>query len=248
MRSHGIALAEPRHVLSGPTQTDNQKESTVARKTLMRVAIALAAVYLLVGQGSAFADDILDVNINTSSLGSLPGSEVFFILTGTGANTAAISNVLLGGGSPGLVDLFSTTGGTSASDSLASAISLNDSADFLTVFAQSFSAGGTLSFLLDLTPNIVSPTPDQFSIEIADPNSNLIPTSDPTGFDNLFTINVDSPNPTTNIYSNLVTVTTVPEPSTLLLLAAGLGLLLCIRRRCLRSVAQTGKTVAGASR
>ena len=198
----------------------------MATKNLVRVAIALAFLFLL-GQRSALADDIVNVNINTSSLGSLAGSEVFFILTGTGANSGTISNISLGGGASGLVDIVNTTGGTGASDSLASAISLNDSASFLTVFAQKFSAGSTLSFLLDLTTNVVSPSPDQFSIEIADPNGILIPTLDPTGFNNLLVINIDSPSPTTNVYSNLVTLTApVPEPSTLLLLAAclaGLG-------------------------
>ena len=213
----------------------------MATKALLRIVIALVAVFLILAQRSAFADDILDVNVNTSSLGALRGSEVFFILTGTGANTANIGNISLGGGTPGPVDLATTTGGTGASSSLASAISLNDTANFLTVFAQKFSAGSSLSFVLDLTTNVVSPSPDQFSIEIADPNGNLIPTSDPTLFDNLFTINLDSPNPTSDIYSNLVTVTSpLPEPSTLLLMAAGLAGLAFVRR--VRGPAQLEKT------
>jgi hypothetical protein len=95
-------------------------------------------------------------------------------------------------------------------------------------------AGSALTFVLDLTTNVVSPDPDQFSFAIVDPNGNPIPTSDPTGFDNLVIINLDSTTPTTNIYSDLVSVTSptaTPEPSSLLLLASGLFGLSVARHR-----------------
>jgi hypothetical protein len=87
---------------------------------------------------------------------------------------------------------------------------------------------------LDLTTNVVSPNPDQFSFAILDPNGNAIPTSDPTGFDNLMTINLDSATPTPNIYSDLVSVTSptaTPEPSSLFLLASGLLAFSIVRKR-----------------
>lgn len=193
-------------------------------KTLFRMAVTLATL-LVFGQRGAFADSIEDVTVNTSSLGA-GSSEVFFILTGTGGNTATLSGILLGGGSAGAVDLTNTTGtGTTAGNGLTSGVSLNDATNFLNVFAQSFTAGGTLTFVLDLTTNLVSPNPDQFSFAILDPNGNPIPTSDPTGFDNLITINLDSSTPTPNIYSDLVTTPApipTPEPSSFLLLGGGL--------------------------
>jgi hypothetical protein len=202
-------------------------------KTLFRMAVTLATL-LVFGQRGAFADSIEDVTVNTSSLGA-GSSEVFFILTGTGGNAATLSGILLGGGSAGAVDLTNTTGtGTTAGNGLTSGVSLNDATNFLNVFAQSFTAGGTLTFVLDLTTNVVLPTPDQFSFAILDPSGNPIPTYDPTGFDNLITINLDSTTPTPNIYSELVSVTSAiatPEPSSLFLLASGLLAFSIARKR-----------------
>jgi hypothetical protein len=202
-------------------------------KALFRMTVTLATL-LVFGQRGAFADSIEDVTVNTSSLGA-GSSEVFFFLTGTGGNTATLSGILLGGGSAGAVDLTNTTGtGTTAGNGLTSGVSLNDATNFLNIFAQSFAAGSSLTFVLDLTTNVVSPNPDQFSFVILDPNGSAIPTSDPTGFDNLMTINLDSTTPTTNIYSDLVSVTSptaAPEPSSLFLLASGLLAFSIARKR-----------------
>jgi hypothetical protein len=198
--------------------------NTVIQKMLVRAAIAFGAL-LLLGQQGASADEIVNVTVNTSGLGA-GNSEVFFILTGIGGNTATLGGILLGGGAAGAVDTANVFGsGGNANNDLSSSISLTDNSDFLNVFPQSFVAGTELSFHMDLTTNVVSPNPDQFSFAILDPSGNPIPTSDPTGFDNLLTINLDSTNPRPNIYSNLVTVTAptpVPEPSALLLIGTGL--------------------------
>jgi|HubBroStandDraft_6_1064221.scaffolds.fasta_scaffold103016_2 hypothetical protein len=218
-------------------------------KTLFRMAVTLATL-LAFGQRGAFADSIEDVTVNTSSLGA-GSSEVFFILTGTAGNTATLSGILLGGGSAGAVDLTNTTGaGTNPGNGLASGVSLNDATNFLNVFAQSFTAGNSLTFVLDLTTSVVSPNPDQFSFAILDPSGNPIPTSDPTGFDNLMAINLDSASPTTNIYSNLVSVTSptaTPEPSSLLLLASGLLAFSVARKLCVPRIPSVSTSILAAS-
>src|SRR5579883_1860063 len=73
--------------------------------------------------GDAFADEIVTVTVNTSSLPTtptVPGSEIYFDLTdgsGTGDanNTVTISNISLGGGAPGAIDTssFGISGGES---------------------------------------------------------------------------------------------------------------------------------------
>jgi hypothetical protein len=201
-------------------------------KNSLLLIVAVAALLFTFNAPTSFATGIsVDVSINTSGLPTTPESEIFFVFTdgsGTGDanNTATLTTFALGGGAVGAVDSLNTFGG--ATGDISSTVSLTDSS-FTNVFAETFSAGTSLSFLLNLTTNLdAGGTPDQFSIAIADPSGTFISTSDPTGFDNLLVINLDSASPSSSTYSSLVNVSspgpvTTPEPATILLLTAGLA-------------------------
>lgn len=209
-------------------------------KTLSIVAVFAALALVFAVPRLSYADDITNVSINTSSLAGQSGSELVFEFTdgsglGDANNTATLSGFDLGGGTAGAVDTVNSFGGYSGD--LSSGVTLTDNS-FLAVFGQFLDPGSSLSFNLDLTTNVdAGGTPDQFSMYLYDPSGNpLTTTSDPTGFDSLLTINLDSSNPATDNYdSALVTtsapVTKTPEPSTILLLGLGLLALAAVSSR-----------------
>lgn len=209
----------------------------MSRKSLAFFVLGISILFLCAGPTVALADETVNVTINTSSVAAQPGSEIYFDFTdgsGTGDanNTVTISDISLGGGTAGAIDTstFGVTGGESGS--LTSAVALIDSSPF-NQFAQFFTAGTEVSFVMDLTTNVdAGPIPDQFSVFIYDPSGNpLDTTNDPSGFDSLLAVNIDSSSPAVNNYDTSLVTATVststavsPEPSTLLL--CGLGLIL----------------------
>jgi len=206
----------------------------------------LLALGLSVAGSVAWADEVVNISVNTSSLAGQAGSEVFFELvdgsgTGNGLNTTTMSNFVLGGGSAGAVDPFNTFGG--ASGDMGSTVSINDNSPE-SEFAQLLTPGTSLAFKLDLTNYVEpGPIPDAFYMFVTNPGGTSIAnTSDPTGFNSLFAVTFNSSLPSiTNYDSSLVSVTSgasvsAPEidPQTatsgLAFLAACLAVL-CARRR-----------------
>lgn len=188
---------------------------------LQRCCLWVSVAVVLLAAGTARADTITyDVTINTSSLAPGGNYSLYFYLTdgsGTndGNNTATLSNFAFGGGS---------------ASSLPSVVTLIDNG-FLNSFPQlfppgsPFTAGNTLSFQLKDVFGVDTPTPDGFGLYIFDSNGNPIwYVGDPNFALGLFSITFDSNNPTIQNYSppDYVTLTAIPEPTSLALFGTGL--------------------------
>ena len=201
-------------------------------RTFAGWAVLIVGIFFTSGLQRAYADGLSGtVTIDTSSLGQAGLSEIFFSMTNGNVptsvtNTAVLSNFAFGaGGSGGAVDAMNTFGNVTSGLNLADGATMIDD-QFTTDFAGFFTAGSQISFSLNLSTNVLAGgIPDNFSIYVVDPNGNPIPTNDPTGFDSLLSIDIDSTNPTIATYSDAITTTglvATPEPSGFLLMGGAL--------------------------
>lgn len=208
-----------------------------------RLAIGvMAASWLLLAAASVRADSVFTVTVNTTALqgnASAPFQVDFLLTDGSGTNdgnnTATVTGFAFGGGAPS--GTATTSGGVTGD--LSSTVTLVDN-NFFNNFQQSFTAGSTLSFTVDLTTFVdAGSTPDAFSFYILDKTGTNIPTSDNTA-GSLLTANIDSATPTTTqfvgtgAYASISAIVTpggtaVPEPSTLLLLGSAVGVLFLVK-------------------
>jgi hypothetical protein len=193
----------------------------------------------------ASADPItLHVSINTTPIAGMSGFLAFDLLGGSPlqGNTATI----VGFATTGVLGSSSTSGNVTGS--LTSPPLILTTSVFFNEFLQGITFGsGLTTFDLTLSSNFLTGSvPDSGSFFLLDSTFNPFTTSDPTGANALFVIDITNATTPIIFTSTFATVTItqggpapVPEPVTILLLGSGLGGLAALQLRKLRH--QNGK-------
>jgi hypothetical protein len=192
--------------------------------------LTLAACVLLLQ--SALAAPIHFI-INTPGLSGVTGSIAFDLINGgMPYNQASIEHFL----SDGTLGAHQTIG--TVSGQLPGSVLLTDD-DFFNEYSQEFAFGNELSFTLNATerPAAGVSFPDGVAFFLLDPSTgrSLITTSDPTGANALFLLSIGA-TPGLALYQATDVAVTLqveplPEPTTLILMLAGLAILAPLTRR-----------------
>ena len=204
---------------------------------IRRVGIAVAVACLAIAP--ACHAYLFTVTIDTSGLLGDPAGPFtldYQLIDGSGGpgdgnNTVSINNFSYGGGGAPFGPV-STIGG--ASGNLSSGlVSITDTV-FWNEFYQSFAAGSTLKFDLNLTTNsdAPSPTSDQFVFFVLDNALVPVQTTDLTvGRGAVLVVDINSATPSIEQYELVASM--IPEPSTIMLFGLGGAVLLVgwLRRR-----------------
>ena len=180
-------------------------------------------------------DPVTQITVDTSAYANQIALVAFdFVDGGSPSNTFTIS----GFATDGILGAQVPTGGVTGS--LPGTVTLSD-----TTFFTELLAGMTLgqSLVFDFQTTNLAPTgsnfPDEFTLFILDPvtQMSIIPSSDPTGAESLLAVDLNGGSgPSESIYSSLVTlgapasVVSTPEPSSGLLLAGTLLILIACAR------------------
>ena len=199
-------------------------------------AVLSGAAWLALAPQSRAANLNYYVTLNTASLvGNSNAPFSLDVVLGSGAqspnsdNTVTLSNFIFHGGSVGATSY--SNGGESGS--MTSSVTLTTSGED-NELAQYFGNTVTeIQFSVSMTSNTDNPFPDQFDIAILDSGLNNVQTTDPAGGNTLVLANINTAQTlasiqtyqsTSNGEAPGITVTVVPEPTSLVsLLAAVFG-------------------------
>jgi hypothetical protein len=212
----------------------------------MRMRTVLFAILALLGTSLvSHAGVIYTVSLDTTVLvGTGPYWLAFQFADGSGTgdanNAAVLSDFQFGSGGPVATQYISGP----ASGSLTGSVSLSDSDPLLSAFfAQQFTPGAALSFVLQLTTEVdPGGVYDQFTFGIADNGFAYLPTTSTLAPDVFLSVLVDSDTPTrevsgTDLNRTIIALdapqvdNAVPEPATWLPVGLVLGVAGCLRRR-----------------
>lgn len=202
--------------------------------------LALILLALCTAIPAVDAQIIYNVNVNTAGLNGTPGGLAFDFITGDAAtpnNTVLVTGFATNGALTGSTN----TNVGNATGNLPGPLTLRDSG-----FTESFRGetfGSTLSFTLSPTNSFAAPgAPDEFSFFLTNSanTDTLVTTSDPTGANALFVLDLrGGATPALTVFASRTqgvnySVTAVPEPTTFAFAITGLvvsGVFLRFRRR-----------------
>jgi hypothetical protein len=192
------------------------------------VIAAVFATSALAVHSTARAQSDYDVTINTSSLSGTEATLTFDFLAGGGTQS---NRVTLSDFSTNGTLLSGGVNSGSVSGSLPGTAALTNAA-FFDELQQGITLGSTITFQLDATRNAPSTgsLPDTFSFFILNraASASLVNTTDPTGANSLFTLQIDGSSAgALGVYASMPAVpiriaSAVPEPATPLLFLGGL--------------------------
>jgi hypothetical protein len=204
--------------------------------TIMKNIIRVGAILLLGAAPFLRADMSFQVTVDTSPLASVAGYMAFDLFGGSPLqdNVATITS-------------FATTGALGAAPPPSGDVSgslvpgpLVETADqFFNEWLQPITFGsGLTTFDLDVTTSyIAGSTPDSFSFTLLDNTFTPFPTSDSTGADRLFAIDLVGADTTPDVFTSTFATATVtprgsggavPEPNLLPFAFLGFGLMLSV--------------------
>lgn len=210
------------------------------------ITLCLAALF----GAPCFADAIYNVRLDTAPLvGNVNAPFALDFQLTSGNTTSGVVNAVSlsrfsfgAGGSAGTGRPFANSG--NASGDLNATVTLSTSGGtFFSEFSQYFKPGSNLTFRLDLTNNAqTSNTPDEFTFQLIDRTGGEISTTDPSGSNSVFIIDLTGATlkPLTyTVNGDGVTITpqvtpsvpsSVPEPDTALFALIAVGLLFAWQR------------------
>lgn len=194
------------------------------RNYIVAATIVLLVSCLLCPVGQA---DSFDITITTVPIQGQTGFAVFDFIQGAPVlnNTVTVSGFT----SNAMLGAFTTTGAVSGT-LVPGPMTLSNSA-FLSEFSQGLTYGSTMSFVLTLTTNSsMGGIPDEFSFFLENSKGTPFSTSDPTGADSAFVIDITG-NPLdplvfmSDFFTVTVTPVPMPEPSAVGLTSSSLIIL-----------------------